>query len=323
MYAMASSSCSSNAPLVRVELPAATPRAREVRVAVHAVGVNPIDWKLRALAPAIRWLNALLGPRGPVVGGIDFAGVVEAVGSKVRGISVGDRVVGAAKFLLGRGSHADTVVVGEHQVCAIPDAIPFDVAGALPVAGDTAWRAVHHYRSIGPTSRVLVLGASGGVGHYAVQIAKHVRLAQLVVGVCSSKNAPLVTGLGADVVLAYDTEDPLAAAVQYGPFDLIVDAVGAYPGSRCHALLARDGRRVIAAYDSPRVLLHALVRPFRSRIIRSAPNGARLRGLVDAVAAGQVKVHIAERFPLADVERAHQLSQTSRSVGKLVLLPRS
>ena len=310
----------------RVELPTPEPRAREVRVAVHAIGVNPVDWKMRSGGPlriAARVIRLFRGPRGPVILGVDFAGVIEAVGAKVTDLAVGQRVVGGTNFSRGQhGSYADTAVVRADQVAPLPDAVPFDVAGALPVAGVTAWMSIVEFRPIEPGRRALVLGASGGVGQLAVQIAKRVRGADLVAGVCSGKNAELVRGLGADVVLDYTAGDALEQAREHGPFDVIVDAAGGYSGSRCRSLLARGGRHVMVAGDTLGAMVQVVVPPFRSRAILAKPTRARLAAVVDAVVAGQVTINIADRIPLADVEAAHERSQSHRMIGKLVLLPR-
>ncbi len=139
---------------------------------MHAISVNPVDWKMRSSGPlrvAARLLRPFRGPRGPVVVGVDFAGVIEAVGAGVEGLAPGTRVVGATNFSRGQhGSYADTVVVRADQVCPIPDAMAFDVASALPVAGVTAWRAIDDVGRLTDTRKVLVVGASGGgVGQFA------------------------------------------------------------------------------------------------------------------------------------------------------------
>lgn len=325
MYAMAMAAWSSP-KLARVELPDPKPGRGEVRVAVHAIGVNPVDWKMRSGGPlrlAARVIRTVRGPRGPIILGVDFAGVIDAVGAGVTNLAVGQRVVGGTNFSRGQhGSYADTVVVRADQVCQLPDSVSFDVAGALPVAGVTAWMALNEYRVITPGRRVLILGASGGVGQFATQLAKRTCHAELVVGVCSAKNAALVTGLGADVVIDYNAGDPLDQAKASGPYDIIVDCAGGYAASRCRALLAPLGRHVMVAGDSPASMAQVLVPPFRSRAILGKPTRTRLAAVVDAVAAGQVVVNVAQRMPLADVEAAHELSETGRMIGKLVLLPR-
>lgn len=323
MYAMALASWTSKT-LERVELPTPEPRRGQVRVAVKAIGVNPVDWKMRSGGPlrlAARAIRLVRGPRGPVILGVDFAGVVDAVGAGVD-LVVGQRVVGGTNFARGQhGSYADTVVVRADQLAPIPDAVSFEVAGALPVAGVTAWMAMTEFRPITAGRRVLVLGASGGVGQFAVQLAKHACQADLVAGVCSAKNLDFVRGLGADAVLDYGAGDPLEQAKAHGPFDVVVDCAGGYRASRCRALLAPGGRHVMVAGDSPGAMLQVIVPPFRSRAILGRPTRARLAAVVAAVAAGQLTVNIAERFALADVEAAHAKSQTGRLIGKLVLVP--
>jgi NADPH:quinone reductase-like Zn-dependent oxidoreductase len=316
----------SSEQLTRVELPTPLPGRAQVRVAVHAIGVNPVDWKMRSGGPlrfAARCVRTFRGPRGPVILGVDFAGAIEAVGSGVSDLVVGQRVVGGTNFARGQhGSYADTVVVNADQVCALPDSVPFDVAGALPVAGVTAWMAITEYRRITTGSRALVLGASGGVGQLAVQLAKRTCGADVVAGVCSDRNAAFVRQLGADVVIDYNAGDPLEQARAHGPFDVIIDCATGYRASRCRALLAPGGRHVMVAGNTAGAFAQLLVPPFRSRTILGRPTRARLRPLVDAIVAGQLVVHIAERLPLTDVEEAHRKSQSGRMTGKLVLLPR-
>jgi NADPH:quinone reductase-like Zn-dependent oxidoreductase len=325
MYAMALPTWTAK-QLVRVELPTPDVGPKQVRVAVHAIGVNPVDWKMRSGGPlrlAARLIRTFRGPRGPIILGVDFAGVVEAVGAKVTDLAVGQRVVGGTNFSRGQhGSYADTVVVAADQVAPLPDEVAFDIAGALPVAGVTAWMALTEYRPIEPGRRALVLGASGGVGQFAVQLAKRTRGADVVVGVCSAKNVDLVRGLGADHAVDYGAGDPLEAARAHGPYDVVVDCAGTYAASRCRALLGPGGRHVMVAGDSIGMMLQVIVPPFRSRAILGKPTRARLAAVVAAVAAKQLVVPISERLPLADVEAAHAKSMTGRMTGKLVLLAR-
>ncbi|HXK23279.1 MAG TPA: NAD(P)-dependent alcohol dehydrogenase [Myxococcota bacterium] len=317
---MAQHSWARGEPLVMTELSTREPRPDEVRVKVKAIGVNPVDWKMRTLGP-LRLAARLIGPPPPVVVGVDFAGVVDAVGSRVADLSVGDRVVGGTDFSRGqRGSYADTVSVRPDQVCPLPPEVDFETAGALPVAGVTAWMSLHEIGRLAPGQRALVLGASGGVGQRAVQIAKRV-LGGFVVGVCSGKNAALVRSLGADAVLDYEQGDPLAQAKAHAPYQVVMDCVGSYAGSGCRALLARGGRHVVVSGDTPAAMLQLLVPPFSSKAVLARANRERLGHVVRAVAEGKVQVNIAQRFALADAEQAHTLSQTGRVTGKLVLLP--
>ncbi|MGW4894525.1 NAD(P)-dependent alcohol dehydrogenase [Kitasatospora sp. NPDC004240] len=323
MRAMAQRTWKADERLELVELPTPEPRRGEVRVGVRAAGVNPVDWKMRSHGP-LRLAARLLGPRPPVVVGVDFAGVVDAVGPGVTGFSPGDRVVGGTDFSRGqRGSYADTVVVREDQLCGVPDEVDLTVAAALPVSGVTARMAVvdlGRIRRERPADRrVLVLGASGAVGQLAVQIAKSEEA--FVVGVCSAGNAELVGGLGADAVLDYGRGDALAQARAHAPFHLVVDCVGGYSGPGCRALLSPRGRHIMVAGDDPAAALQLLLAPSRSKGILGRPTGRRLEPLVAAVADGSLRVAVARTLPLTAAEEAHRLSRSGRMTGKLVLLP--
>lgn len=317
---MAQRSWRGGEPLALLELPTPEPRPDELRVAVKAIGVNPVDWKLRERGP-LRMAARLLGPPPPVVVGVDFAGVVEAVGARAAGVRVGDRVAGGTAFARRqRGSYADSVFVRADQVCALPPGVDFEVAGALPVAGVTAWISVVELGRLAAGESALILGASGGVGQLALQIAKHVQQAR-VVAVCSGRNAALVEQLGADVALDYQRGDALAQAAPHGPYRVVVDCVGSYSGAGCRALLGSGGRHVIVSGDSIGAVLQLLAPPFSSKAVLGQPSRARLAPVLSAVASGSLRVNIAERFPLAQAEQAHQLSKTGRVTGKLVLLP--
>ncbi|HZS37562.1 MAG TPA: NAD(P)-dependent alcohol dehydrogenase [Polyangia bacterium] len=320
---MAQRSWKQGEPLVLLELPTPEPRRGEVRVAVKAIGVNPVDWKMRTSGP-LRLAARLVGPRPPVVVGVDFAGVVEAVGAGVTRVAAGARVVGGTNFARGqRGSYADTVVVREDQLCALPDGVALDVAGSLPVTGVTAWMAVVEIgrirRAADDARRVLVLGASGGVGQLAVQFAK--LEGAFVAGVCSGKNVELVRSLGADAALDYNASDPLAQAEALGRFHVVIDCAGGYSGRRCRRLLSRGGRHVMVAGDSPSAMLQAFIPPFSSKIVLGRPTAARLEPVVAAVAAGKLRVTLAHRLRLDQAEEAHRLSQTGRLTGRIILAP--
>ena len=302
-----------------VEFPTPEPGGREVRVKVKAIGVNPVDWKMRTRGP-LRLAARLLGPPLPFVPGVDFAGIVDAVGPAVAGVRPGDRVVGGVDFSRRqRGSYADTVLVREDQLALVPQQVDLTVAGALPVAGVTAWMCLSELGHLEPGHKVLVLGASGGVGQLAVQLARH--LGGVPVGVCSGKNAALVRGLGAEDVLDYRASDPLDQARRLGPFQLVLDCAGGYAPTRCRALLEPGGRHLMISSESPLEVAQAFLPPFSSRLVLGKPTGARLRPVIEAVASGAVRVPISETMPLAQAERAHSLSQEGRLTGKLVLLP--
>ncbi len=311
---------SDDGALELVELPTPEPGSGEVRIAIKAVGVNPVDWKLIAPGPALlAW--RVLRPSGMVQLGMDFAGIVEATGRGVKRVKRGDPVAGATRVFMGQGgSYADTVVVSESQVCPLPEGFDLVAAGALPIAGVTAWNAVVGTGRLKRGQRALILGASGGVGHLAVQIAKHV-CGGFTVGVCSSRNAELVKSLGADEVIDYGKGDALSQAKAFGPYQVVVDAVGEYSPARCRELLVPGGRHASISPHNASDAVQAFLPPFKTRMIMGIPTGAALKPLVDAIAADRIKVLVSEKFPLADAEKAHALSQSGRVKGKIVLIP--
>jgi NADPH:quinone reductase-like Zn-dependent oxidoreductase len=317
---MAQKSWAAGEPLVMMDLPTPSPGARQVRVKVAAASVNPVDWKMRKSGP-LRLAARVVGPRPPVVPGVDFAGTVEAVGDGVTGVKLGDAVAGGTNFSRGqRGSYSDTVVVEEDQVCVLPAGFDLDVAGALGVVGATAWMSVVEMGRISRGKRVAVLGASGAVGQLCVQVARHLREA-FVAGVCSARNVDLVRELGAHEVADYGKADALTQLAAWGKYDLVVDCAGGYSGRGCRALLAPGGIHVMVAGDTPAAMAQVLVPPFSSRAILGVITRDRLQPMVEAVASGQVKLGVARRFPLAAAEEATALSQGGRMTGKIVLNP--
>lgn len=313
-------SSSSTEALRLVEIPSRPLGPRDVRVRVRSIGVNPVDWKMREGGP-LRLAWRVLGPPGPLVTGADFAGEVCEVGSKASALATGTRVVGGTDFSRGQlGSYADEVVVREDQCVALPDSISFDVAACLPIPGATAWRALVELGGLTreKPSRVLVLGASGGVGLTTLQLARS--LGAETFGVCSTRNADVVARAGA-TALDYTKGDVLADARAVGPFDVIVNAVGSdrYPSGRCLKLLKRGGRLGLVVVGPADML--RLVFSWRTRQVFGRPTQARLLPLVAALARGDLAPLIEARLPLADAEEAHVRSRAGKVVGKLLLVP--
>jgi NADPH:quinone reductase len=205
----------------------------------------------------------------------------------------------------------------------LPEGVSFEAAACLPIPGSTALRAFEIAsladRARAGVARVLVLGASGGVGLVTLQLAR--AMGARVSGVCSTRNVALVEGYGA-TALDYTRGDPLEAARLHGPFDLVLHMVGTatYPLAICRSLLAPGGvvaLAVIRFADVPSLV-------FRSRHVRSVlgrPHRGSLEPLVAAMVAGTLECPIEARFPLADAERAHAVSRAGKVVGKLLLVP--
>jgi NADPH:quinone reductase-like Zn-dependent oxidoreductase len=309
---------SDSEPLRLIELAPLKLGPRDVRVRVKAIGVNPVDWKMRTGGP-IRLAHRLLGPSGPLVVGIDFAGEVFEAGAKAD-LKVGARVVGGADFSRGQhGSYADELVVRDEQCAILPDNVSFTDAACVPIPGSTAQRAFDVGRlATVKNPKVLVLGAAGGVGQVTLQLARN--LGGSTAGVCSGRNVALVEQLGAKA-LDYTKGDPLEAARAHGPYDLIVNAVGTatYALSKLKSLLAPTGRIalvVVRPADWPSMIFTGRVKAVLGR-----PNRSTLQPLVEAMARGALKVPIEKQFPLAEAEQAHELSRGGKVIGKLLLIP--
>lgn len=309
---------SADSPLAIVTIPSRPLGAGDVRVRVRAIGVNPVDWKMRAGGP-LRFAHRFIGPGGPLVVGVDFAGEVVEVGPRAEGLSVGDRVVGGTDFSRKQlGSYADEVVVRPDQCAKLPDSVSFERAACLPVAAVTPWITLTERKRVGAGSKVLILGAAGGVGLSAISLAK--MLGATPVGVCSSRNVELVTKHGA-IAVDYSKGDALDEAKKHGPYDVILNVVGTdvYPLKRCLTMLAPKGF-VDLAVVLPRDVFSILFSP-RVYSVLGRVTRARLEPLVEALAKGHLDPIIEEKFALDEAEKAHQRSQTGKVVGKLLLIP--
>ena len=341
----------SNLSVRNVEVPALRPD--EMLLRVKATSVNPIECKMRQgmklpFPPPV-W-RLLLGR--PMILGIDFAGTVVAAGSEVKGYGVGDDVMGAFRFA---GADAEYAVVRpDDRYAAIalkPASVSFTEAGAVSFAGLVALAGLTTHGGLaGKTnSRVLVIGASGGVGHLAVQIAKRCLGAALVVGVCSSRNADFARACGADDVVAYD-RTPIetiadAQPAWAGTFDLIFDTVGIDHAWTILAprLLAKDGRFVAVALPQSADgrpgedagILEGFATAVRLALRRM---GGRYRfiygfmgdlpckeghaSLVRWIAERKVAVNLAASYTLDQLADAHRASETGRTIGKIsVVIP--
>ena len=292
------------------ELSAPKPTAQQVLVTVKAASVNPVDWKIRSGSLIIK-----TGIKPPKILGSDFAGVIAAIGSQVNDYTVGDEVWGKFDSFKG-GSYAQMVVADTQNISLKPIHLDFIQAAAVPNVGLTAYQAMVKKAALNTGQSVLVNGASGGVGLMAVQIAKAMDCH--VTAVCSAKNTGLVKSLGADVVLDYQHDDILAAKQAY---DVFFDCVANQSFIKVSPTLKAAGTHIKTTPD----LLSAfgsLLKPFKIKRpdhIMVKPNHKDLLQLKTWVDSQQLKPIVQQVFPLAEVAQAHQLSETGRVVGKLIL----
>ena len=294
----------------------------EVLVQTRAAGVDRGTWHLMAGLPLIGRIAFGLGSPKVRVPGRDVAGTVETVGKNVSGFTRGDEVYGSCGATHS-GSFAELSVARANRLAVKPANLTFEEAAAVPISGFTALQAVRKaHVEAGQT--VAVLGASGGVGTYAVQIAK--AFGAEVTGVCSAAKADLVRALGADHVIDYGSED----VADGGPYDVILDIGGNRTLSQLRGALTPEGRLVIAGGETDgrwfggydRQLRAAALSPFVSQTlgqIASSENAEDLVVLRDLIEAGQITPAVDRTYPLAEAAAAVQHLVDGRARGKVVI----
>jgi len=283
-------------------------KSGEVLVRIHAAGVNPVDYKIRNGS-----MKLIVGKVFPRILGGDIAGVVEQAGEKST-YRPGDKVF--CMLDKNGGGYAEFISVKESQICHIPEGMSMVEAAAMPLVALTALQAFQKGKGIEPGYNILVNGASGGVGYMAVQIAK--AMGANVTAVCSTKNLQFVKGLGADKTIDYTKEDFTKLNTK---FDIVFDAVAKSSFRKCKKLLAKDGKYV-STLPNNGLFLHQALNFSRSKkayVLLTKPSGQDLVIISDFIKKKLLKPHIQKTFPLAEGAEAHQLIETGRVRGKLVL----
>jgi NADPH:quinone reductase-like Zn-dependent oxidoreductase len=315
--------CYGSSEVIRIEqIEKPTPANDELLVRVHAAGVNPLDFHYLHGTPYLMRMGSGVGaPTDPLLG-VDFAGSVEAIGKDVKNFHVGDEVFGGHS-----GAFGEYLVVRESRnVVLKPANISFEEAAAVPIAAITALQALRDKGKLQAGQKVLVNGASGGVGTYAVQIAKN--LGATVTGVCSTRNVEMVRGLGADLVVDYSREDFVKRAERY---DVIVDAVGNRDLAEIRSVLTPKGIHVMVGGPNRGNWLGPLSGALKA--VASAPfvdqthsmmlaelTPQDLAVLRDFLAAGKLRSVIDRRYPLEQVAAAVDYVEAGHSRGKVVVL---
>jgi len=305
-------------------------RPTEVRVAVKAASINPIDWKIRSGAQrgAIRLTL-------PWILGLDVAGHVLEVGSKVTRFKPGDAVLGCPN-IRHRGSYAEQCVLDESLLALKPESLSFEEAAGLPLVGLTAWQCLLPRLRERPGQRVLVQAGSGGVGHIAIQLAK--QYGAWVATTCSEHNRAFVEQLGADQVVDYKTQHWWEVVPD---LDLILEALGGAELERAMKHIKPDGRvasimsglpenteahgptlgALRTAFGIASLWVRGRLRGIDAVTVVKQTHTDQLEALVELAAQGVVKVHIDRTFPLAEAAAAHAYGETGRIRGKVVLVP--
>jgi len=302
-----------------VDVPEPVPQAGEVKVRVQAASLNPLDWKIRA--GHLRWLPMFRRP--PRTLGCDFAGEIVGVGAGARSHYVGERVFGSLLPFGRDGALAEYLVAGVDRLATMPDDLGFDQAAALPVAAGTALQAVVDEAHLGAGRRILITGAAGGVGHFAVQIAKH--LGANVVAVCGAANADFVRGLGADEIVDYARADFTRRADR---FDVVFDAacVSSFTAARrvltaAGCYLNTGGDATAAVGTAVNAFLARLSSRQRAVPIMLASGSACWERLASLTREGVLHAHIERAITLEDVADAQRAMATGHGRGKIVVRP--
>lgn len=297
-------------------VPRPEPGGLQVLVRVRAAGVNPVDWKTR------RGRLRLIRPaRFPLILGYDAAGEVAEVGPEVTAFAVGDPVYGMLDNRHG-GAYAEYALALEGSLTPLPPALSFEEAAALPLAGLTALQALRDRGELAGGERVLVHGAAGGVGHLAVQIAAALRAE--VTAVASGKHRDFLFQLGADRFFAREEDD---FTLLDETFDVVFDAVGASGFKSVAPLLTPDGGIYVTTAISPAAFFWGLLTaaggltgyPKRARMVGVRPSGADVDALSRLAQSGRLRPAVEHVFPLEEVARAHDASESGGTRGKIVL----
>lgn len=278
----------------------------ELLVKVHAASVNPIDWKVRE-----GWMKSMNLHKLPLTLGQDFSGVVEKSGSGVRGFRIGDEVFGRLSIER-NGSYAEYVRVKVNELARMPRTLTFDEAATIPLVGITAWETLINRAKIKKGQKVLVLAASGGVGSIAVQIAK--AKGCYVIGMTSRVNIEMVSGLGIDEVIDYQSED---FSLILKDIDVVLDTIGGDYQEKGFKVLKEDGI-LVSTVNAPDMDMAAKYK-VRAELVFVGPNVHilnELRGMVDN---GQIRPVIDKVFKFEEVKEAHNYSQLGKARGKIVL----
>ncbi|PYX92566.1 MAG: alcohol dehydrogenase [Acidobacteria bacterium] len=297
------------------EIEKPTPGDNEVLIKVRAASVNPVDRLFRA-PHVLRLMTGLRKPKNPRIG-VDVAGQVETVGRNITQFKPGDEVFGACK-----GAFAEYACVSESKLAVKPDKVTFEQAASVPVAALTALQGLRNKGQIRPGQKVLINGAAGGVGTFAVQIARS--FGAEVTGVCSTRNVEMVRSIGADRVIDYTQEDFTKGTQRY---DLIFDLVANHSLLACRRLLNPSGICVLAGGKNPWLFLtRAFLSPVLSRFVSqnfvvfiAKLNKEDLTIMGDLMAAGKVTPVIDRRYRLSEVPEAIRYLEEGHARGKVVI----
>lgn len=294
--------------LKEMEFEKPVPGEKQVIVKLHATSINPIDWKLRE-----GYLKEMLPFDFPIILGWDAAGIVDEVGEKVTDFKAGDRVF-ARPETTNRGTYAEYTAVDQHLLARIPDNITFEEAACVPLAGLTAWQCLFDFGNIEKGEKVLIHAGAGGVGTFAVQLAKEA--GAYVATTAGTHNVEFLKSLGADEVIDYKKQDFEKVLKDY---DFVLDSMGGEIQKKSFTVL-KEGGRLASIVSNPDQEI-ASQKNIKSGNVWLDPNGEQLAKMADLLEQKKLKVVIGHRFPLSEegIKEAHALSESHHAKGKIVI----
>lgn len=280
----------------------------QVLLEVHATSVNPIDWKLRE-----GYLKDMLPFEFPIILGWDAAGIIAEVGKNVSNFKAGDRVF-ARPATTRQGTYAEFVPVDQNLLAKMPEEMTFEEAAAIPLAGLTAWQCLVDFSEIKKGDKVLIHAGAGGVGNYAIQLAKS--FGAYVTTTASKDNEEFVKSLGADRVIDYKEEEFNEILEDY---DIVLDSIGGDVLEKSYQVLKKGGKLVSIAGQPSKE--DAEKHGVKAGFHWLEPDGEQLQKLADLYVAGELKPVIGETFELTEkgLKEAHALSETHHARGKIVI----
>ena len=297
-----------------MDLPVPEIKPGEILVNVKAAGVNPVDWKIRE-----GYIKDLFPYEFPIILGWDAAGIVEQAGAEVTRFKEGDEIFAyCRKPTVQGGAYAEYIVLEEEHVAIKPKNISFEEAASIPLAALTAYQSLFDAAKINPGETILIHAAAGGVGGFGVQLARD--HGAVVWGTASAHNTEYVQDLGAARVVDYNQVDFCDSVRSEYPdgVDIVFDCVcgDVLPRS---AEIVKKGGRLISIVDDPTGLARSDI---HKEFVFVAPNSAQLTELARMVEQGRLKTHLSQLFPfgLEEAKRAHELSESGRIRGKMVLV---
>ncbi len=294
------------------DVPVPAPADDQLLVRVRAASINPFDWHFVTGRPLMVRIDAGLFKPKRNVTGVDAAGTVEAVGKDVQGFSPGDEVFGTSN-----GALADFACIPESKAAPKPSNMTFEQAAAVPIAALTALQALRDKGEITSGAKVLINSASGGVGTFAVQIAKH--FGAEVTGVCSTRNVDIVRSIGADYVTDYTQDDFTRSGQRY---DLVLDSVGNHSVSGYRRILTKNGTRVIVGGPVMRMLGAKMLSPLlrqRTSLLLAKVTSEDLVFLGDLLETGQISPVIDRTYTLEDGPEAVRYQAEGHAQGKVIV----